>query len=238
LRRWYLGLEIAAFGTGGGQRGFFEGDPEEFAALAALSGAVPAGGLVVARAASRPGREMPGGGEDRHVGADLSDHRLSGAGGDAGDGGGQRDGRLPGRAQFGLDRLRQFGDVLIEEVQVREDRADDQRVMGLKAALQGLSERGQLLRNTPPARTSGSVVPATSASSIARPETPRMSVATQSSLIPVSSSALRSRLASRWRSAIWVLRYRVSCLSARIALGGTKLARNSPASSSWHSHSA
>ena len=65
-----------------------------------------------------------------------------------------------------------------------------------------------------------------------------MSVATQSSLIPVSSSALCSRLASRERSWIWVLRYRVRFRSARIGLGGTKLARNSPASASWHSHSA
>lgn len=35
---------------------------------------------------------------------------------------------------------------------------------------------------------------------------PRMSVATQSSLMPVSSSALCSRFASRWRSEIWALR--------------------------------
>jgi hypothetical protein len=35
----------------------------------------------------------------------------------------------------------------------------------------------------------GSVVPATSASSIARPDAPRMSLATQSSLMPVSSSS-------------------------------------------------
>ena len=71
---------------------------------------------------------------------------------------------------------------------------------GVEAALQRLASAGILVRSLPLARsasTSGSVVPATSASSIARPETPRMSVATQSSLIPVSSSALCSRLASR-----------------------------------------
>ena len=65
-----------------------------------------------------------------------------------------------------------------------------------------------------------------------------MSVATQSSLIPVSSSALCSRLASRARSWICVLRYRVRFRSARIGLGGTKLARSSPASASWHSQAA
>ena len=54
--------------------------------------------------------------------------------------------------------------------------------------------------------------------------TPRMSVATQSSLMFVSSSALCSRLASRWRSAICVLRYRVSCRSR----GSAWAARSSP----------
>jgi hypothetical protein len=39
------------------------------------------------------------------------------------------------------------------------------------------------------ASTSGSVVPPTSASRIARPDLPRMSLATQSSLMPASSSA-------------------------------------------------
>lgn len=40
-------------------------------------------------------------------------------------------------------------------------------------------------------------MPDTRASSIRRPDTPRMSLATQSSLMPVSSSALCRRLASR-----------------------------------------
>src|ERR1700674_4091922 len=40
------------------------------------------------------------------------------------------------------------------------------------------------------------------------------------------------------RSRICVLRYRVRLRSRRIGLGGTKLARNKPASASWHSHAA
>ena len=88
------------------------------------------------------------------------------------------------------------------------------------------------------ARTVASVVPDTSASSIARPDAPRMFDATQSSLMPVSSRILCSRLASRWRSAICVLRYLVRFRSARIGLGGTKLARSSPASSSCANHAA
>ena len=94
----------------------------------------------------------------------------------------------------------------------------------LEAALERLAERRDLRRAACPSResasTSGSVVPATSASSIARPETPRMSVATQSSLIPVSSSALCSRFASRWRARwICVLRYRVRFRSSPDRLG-------------------
>ncbi len=65
---------------------------------------------------------------------------------------------------------------------------------------------------------------------------PRMSVPTHPSLIPVSSKILCSRAASRWRSLICVLRYRVRFLSVRIDVGGTKLAPSSPASSSWQSH--
>jgi len=61
-------------------------------------------------------------------------------------------------------------------------------------------------------------------------------MATLPSLMPVSSSALCSRFASRWRSAICVFRYRVSARSWRCDFGGTKLERNSPASISWHNH--
>jgi hypothetical protein len=62
----------------------------------------------------------------------------------------------------------------------------------------------ELLANA--ASTCGSWVPATRASSIARPETPMMSVATLESLIPASWRTLSSRWTSRVRSPVWVLR--------------------------------
>ena len=65
-----------------------------------------------------------------------------------------------------------------------------------------------------------------------------MSVATQSSLIPVSSKALCSRLASWARSRTSVRRRRVSSRSSRTGLGATKLAFSSPNSNSWHNHTA
>jgi hypothetical protein len=68
--------------------------------------------------------------------------------------------------------------------------------MGPKAALQGLAQRRELGSQPPPSQLGqhlGSWVPATSASSIARPETPSGSLATLASLIPASSSTLCSR---------------------------------------------
>ena len=137
---------------------------------------------------------------------------------------------------------RESVDRLVEEVDVREDLPDDQRVLGVEAPLERLAQRGDLLAQLARARARrarpGRSCPATSASSMSRPDLPRMSVATQPSLIPVSSRILCSRAASRWRSLICALRYRVRLRSVRIGLGGTRLARNSPASSSWQSHCA
>jgi len=61
-------------------------------------------GLVVAGAASGPGREVSGGREDAHVVADLSDHDLGGAPGDPGQAGGESDAGGE-RAQLFLDRF-------------------------------------------------------------------------------------------------------------------------------------
>ena len=59
LEALVLGLEVAAFGAGGGQRGLLQRDAEELAAVASASGVAFAGGLVVAWAASGPGGEVP-----------------------------------------------------------------------------------------------------------------------------------------------------------------------------------
>src|SRR5512144_2537250 len=115
LETLVLGGQVGVFGADGGERGFFERDPEELAALAGAPGATFAGGLVVAGAASGPGGEVARAGKDAHVGADLSDHDLGGALGDAGHRGGQRDAGLPGRAQLGLDRVREPLDLLVQE---------------------------------------------------------------------------------------------------------------------------
>ena len=72
------------------------------------------------------------------------DHDLGAAGGDAGHGGGERHAGQPGRAELGRDGVGEPLDLVVEEVQVGEDRADHERVVVLEAALQRLAQRGQL----------------------------------------------------------------------------------------------
>jgi hypothetical protein len=87
------------------------------------------------------------------------------------------------------------------------------------------------LRGSPRARsawTSGSVVPDTSASSISRPDTPSTSVAIEDSFTPAPSSTLCRRLASRARSWISDLRYRVAApMRVLLALSGIAIAASS-----------
>jgi len=82
---------------------------------------------------------MAGGREDRHVGADLGDDVLRGAGLDPAERAQQLNGGLE-RAQLFLDRVGQPLDLLIQEVQVSQDRADQQRPPGVEASLERLLE--------------------------------------------------------------------------------------------------
>jgi hypothetical protein len=120
-------------------------------------------------------------------------------------------------------------------VEVRQDLGDKKAVMLPEAATQGLPQGGKFLAQRPASQVgqdSASVVPWTSASSMARPETPRMSVATDADVTPASSSTLWRRFAARVRSWINDFRWRVRSRSSRIDAGGTKVPRISPCSSS------
>jgi len=86
----------------------------------------------------------------RHVGADLGEDVLCGAFSDAGDRDQQRDGAHAERDKLLLVSVREAVDLLIKEVQVREDRADQQRVQTVKAPLQRVLERGELLAQPAP----------------------------------------------------------------------------------------
>jgi len=97
---------------------------------------------------------------------------------------------------------------------------------------------GILFRNRRLARSAnaaGLSSPAFNASSIARPDTPRMSEATADSLIPASSSSFSIRCASRARSRVIAVRTRVRSRNCRIGSGGTNGARTRPWAPSWAS---
>ena len=70
-----LRLQVAAFDLDGGPRGLLQRGLEPLAAAAQPGAAALAGTLIVARAQTGPGQQMPRGGEARHVDADLGhDH--------------------------------------------------------------------------------------------------------------------------------------------------------------------
>lgn len=75
---------------------------------------------------------MLGVGEDTHVDADLGDDRLGGAPLNSGDRAQELNG-LRERGDLLCDRVGQAGDLLVEEVQVVEDRPDPHGVDVVKA---------------------------------------------------------------------------------------------------------
>ncbi|CAN5587932.1 hypothetical protein BH24ACT11_BH24ACT11_05680 [soil metagenome] len=62
-----------------------------------------------------------------------------------------------------------------------------------------------------------------------------MSVATEDSLMPASSSSFSSRCTSRERSRVIAVRVRVRSRSSRTGWGGTNEARTNPCALSWAS---
>jgi len=128
------------------------------------------------------------GGEPVHVRPTLSDQDLRGPPVDPGDGvkedylGGERGDHL-------LDLGRQPLDGLLQVVDVGQDLPGQKSVMGPEASLQGLLEGRELLPEQAlgqVGQTSGSRVPATRASTMARPDAPRTLEATEDSFTPAS----------------------------------------------------
>ena len=114
------------------------------------------------------------------------------------------------RADLLLDGVREPVDLLVQEVDVREDRPDPERVMRVEVPGERFTQLRDLLAHLP-ARELGEHVRVSRArderaSSVSRPDLPITPAATQSRLIPASSRALWSRLTSRERSWICVLR--------------------------------
>ena len=86
---------------------------------------------------------MAGCREHGHVDADLGEDVLRGTGLDPAQRAQDVNCALK-RAQLFLDCVREPFDLLVEEVQVREDRSDQQRVQRLEATLERLAQRREL----------------------------------------------------------------------------------------------
>lgn len=114
------------------------------------------------------------------------------------------------RADDLFNPLRQTADAFFKLVQTAQNLRHHKNVVErTRPACKAFRSSGSFALSRPFAsseRMAGSVVPFMRASSIARTDTPRMSVATEESLSPVSCRTLCRRLASRLRSSIRLLR--------------------------------
>jgi hypothetical protein len=163
---------------------------------------------------------MPGGGKARHVDADLGDDALGAAVLDAGHRAQQLNRRRE-RADLLLDHVGALFDLLVQEVDVAQDRADPQPVMGVDMPLQGLAQRGDLLAHLPAGQLGEHrrvalagdqrvehVAPGL-AQDVRRDGVELDAGVFERLVQPVDLARLCSRLTSRTRSWICVLRYRV-----------------------------
>src|SRR5579875_2942616 len=124
------GLEVAAVGADRGERRVLERVVEPLAPFTGPAGATLAGGLVVAGTLPGPGRQVAGRREHAHIEADLGDDVFGGAPLDA-RAGTQQLNRRGERGELLLDRVGDALYLLLEEVDVREDGVDQQRVQRL-----------------------------------------------------------------------------------------------------------
>jgi hypothetical protein len=135
---------------------------------------------------------VPWGREAAHVHPELGDDHLRGSPADPGDLI-QPVGRLRERDDLGLDVGLHRGNVGAGLVDTRKHRGQQEPVMVAEAAGEGLDQLAALGAHAAPRQLGqhlGSRSPASSAASMARPDTPKLSLATTLSLIWASSSSL------------------------------------------------
>jgi hypothetical protein len=141
--RQQLGGQVGVAATGGGPGALGQDIGQPAVALGGLAGAALAPGAVVARAAARPGGQVAGGREDRHVHADLGDDRLGGAFADPGDGVQPVTGRGE-RGDHLVHARVEADDRALQVLQVVKGQPDQQRMMLAEATPQGLTQLGEL----------------------------------------------------------------------------------------------
>jgi hypothetical protein len=183
---------------------------------------------------------MAWGGEAAHVEADLGDEHLRGSPADPTDLIQPVD-RLGERGDLLVDLGLQRGDVGAGLVDPRQHGLQQEGVMVAEAATEGLLQLAALGAQAGARQLRqrlGSRSPAMSAASIARPETPKLSLATTESLLwrlqqPARRAAFRRCAPRPGRRGSGP-----GSRSRRIAGGGTKLGRSMPRSATLQSHTA
>jgi hypothetical protein len=128
-----LGRQVAVAAAGGGPGALGQHLTQPAVALGGLAGAALAAGHVVAGAASRPGGQVAGGGEHRHVHADLGNDALGGPLAHPGDGVEAVTGRRE-RGDDPVDRHVEFGDGPLQLLDVVQGQPHQQGVVGAEAA--------------------------------------------------------------------------------------------------------
>ena len=145
---------------------------------------------------------MAWGGEAAHVEADLGDDHLRGGAADPGDLIQPVD-RSGERGDLLVDLGLQLGDVGAGLVDARQHPGQQERMVVAEVAGKGLLQLAALGAQAGARQLRqrlGSRSPAMSAASIARPETPKLSLATTDSLIWASSSSFSTRCFSAVRA--------------------------------------
>jgi hypothetical protein len=189
--------------SGGRQAGLNRGAAQIPVALPRLPAAPFAGTFVLPGSHCAPATQMFGRGKPRHVASRFSHDGDRADPIDTGNRvqGGQR--RFE-RDQSPIDFRRQTLQRLVEKIDLRKDLFDEKRMARAKATLEDAPQVRQLSAQPAPrqvgSKTSGSVVPSTSARSIARPLTPMTSVITLVSFRPASSKTLHRRFTCWLRS--------------------------------------
>src|SRR5262249_1701982 len=216
------GSQIGVLGVACRLRGQHQGAPQPTVTFRDPTAPSLTRALIVARADSCPGTQMPVAGKHLHVHSHLGYDRLRPRPVDTRNLIQLLDLLVVGLAQL-RDPLVQALNQLFQSLEVVQLQTECKAWCSLRWPRSARRSWGILRRNLPRARSASfsvSCSPAISRSRMSRPETPRISVATDPSLILASSSTLWIRLATRVCSSANCVRSRVRSRRSRCQRAG------------------
>jgi hypothetical protein len=183
---------------------------------------------------------VPGGREHRHVGADLGNDRLRGPLAHPGDG--VQPVSSPGeRGEHPVDVGIELGDRPLKLLQVRHGQADQQRMMGTKAAPQGLAQLRELGAQPPLGQLSQHLWVALAGDQRLQHRATRGAQHVGGDRVQLDAGVLQRLLDALALGGVGLdepLTVAVRSRSSRIGAGGTKLPPSSPCSNSSASQAA